>query len=116
LRRWILGSLIALSVAAPLFGNADLLGRIAIFILTAVLIVAGYRARSLVVGDEDEVRAALRRESSPARESVDSDDAKIRVDGDEWERAQEALLARQRGPIDAPLAPILEGSDPASAG
>ena len=100
-RRWLLGSLVFVILAGILFVHADFLGRIAIFILGSVLVLTAFRARSLVIGDEDELRASMRRDRREARYSPEAEEEKILLDDEEWERLQEILRLRDMGHGDA---------------
>ena len=103
LRRWLIGSLGLLLLCAVLFIYSGFLARIFIFIFAAAVVTSAFRARSLVIGDEDEVRAWLR-DGSAHTPYVRDDEA----DGslpEEWE----ALVRRRENPLsDVPPAPILE--------
>lgn len=109
LRRALIFSLVVVGLAALLYVRADFLGRIAIFLLAVVLVTAILRARSMAVGDEDELRAALRRESKTRTQSACESEQDFAVTDEEWARIQEALRARESGaPEGAPPPPSLE--------
>lgn len=112
LRRAIVSALVIVGFAALLYVRADLIGRIVIFLLAAALLNAVFRARSTSVGDEDELRAALRRDAKAQTQPGEESRQQVRVTGDQWARAQEALRVRESGSLEgAPPPPILEEDD-----
>ncbi len=94
IRRWLVGSALVILVAGVLFNYAGFLGRIAIFMIVAVLVITMFRARSLVVGDEDRLRRSLRRQVQETRDAPEPEEDKILLNDEEWERAREALRLR----------------------
>lgn len=105
IRRWLLDSLVLIFLATLLFMRVGFLARIAIFITVAVIVMAAFRVRSMAIGDEDEMRAGMRRESRDARRHPEPEEPKILLDEAEWERAQESLRLRELGFRDTSATP-----------
>lgn len=104
-RRWLLGSLVFVFLCSLLFVRLEFVGRIAVFIFAAFVIMAAFRFRSLAIGDEDELRAWLRHRA-PAPEP---DKFVHASDSEAWLEKSELGLGRFH---DAPTPPILDGPDP----
>lgn len=113
-RRWLLGSAFVIALCAILYVRVDFLGKIIVFILGAFFVFAAWRARSFVIGDEDEFRASVRREMFHKRSAETEDEPVLhdqhdQHDSDELHQSLSSLEGRFG---DAPPPPILDGRDP----
>jgi len=104
-RRWVVGSLLFLSVCALLFTRGGFVGGIAVFIIASIFVMSAFKARAYLVGDEDEFNAWLLRQSTTEARTPEPRDEPIRLSNAEWEKAQ-ALLKERAYPLGgAPPAP-----------
>lgn len=84
MRRWLVGTAVWLLACSIVFAYVDSLARIAVFLIAVAVAYAGFRARPIFVGDEDELHAALKRERSiPPRPSGYGDE-EVRADPADW--------------------------------
>lgn len=106
-RRWLLGMLVFIAGAAWLFSHSERIGKIAVFTVSAAVIMASYWGRSLLVGDEDELRSWLRRVRRRQLQPISPEESAPVIDDESWN----ALLMEQSHG-DAPPPPILDDDDP----
>lgn len=59
IRRWLVGSAAFLCITYVVYLYSNLLGRILLFIVAALMVMTAFRARRFLIGDEDEVRPPL---------------------------------------------------------
>lgn len=97
LRRWGIGTAIWALGCFVLATYADFVLRIAIFILGVAIPLSALRARTMLVGDEDELRAQVRQKrfSPPPPADIENDES-------DW------FTDHGRGFEDAPPPPIAE--------
>lgn len=108
LRRWLLWTLLFVFFCGLMWIESDFLVRIVIFILGAVVVIVGFRARSLLTGEEDEMHAWVGRTVSKQVRSPEPDDQQM-SEADEW---AESVRRRVSGTHDAPLPPSAEDEGP----
>jgi len=101
LRRWAIGTLVWLFGCFVVSFYVPWGARIVIFLFAGFFTIASFRARSLLIGDEDELRAAVRHERKRAP-----------VAEDEVEPELEPWLPSGAGSFaDAPPPPIMDDGE-----
>lgn len=98
-RRWGIGTALWLLGAFALASRADFLTRIPIFLVAVIMPLAALRARSLLVGDEDELRADLRAKRASVRPASD---------GEQQPEEPDWYLSQDRGFEGVPLPPVAD--------
>ena len=104
-RRWLLGTLLFLFFCGLMWMESDFLVRILIFLWGGTVLYVGFRARSFLTGEEDEMHAWVGRTvSAEVRSRPDEDED----DPSESELWAEAVRRRAAGTHNAPLPPSAE--------
>lgn len=80
LARWVVGTTVWLFVCLLIALYVGWLSSIALFVFATLVAIAAFKARSLAIGDEDEFRAALRREVAQMMKSPAPEDGGPRLD------------------------------------
>lgn len=99
--RWLAFTVVWVAGLGMLMVRSEWGLRIIIFLFMVVVPLSAFRARALLVGDEDEFRAAVRREVRAARTDPRPDDDE-RLDPEHW------LSRSGRVFIDVPPPPVAE--------
>jgi len=108
LRRWLLGTTVWLFACLVLSYYLSWIARIFLFIFALGVPMVTYGARRMLVGDEDELRADLRRRRSGS--------PYVPVETDDTAQADEGWLEHSGDLIGAPRPPIMDDDEAGTEG